>query len=77
MMPFWMDSSSVGRPCSVHSPTSASSTRNLATCAVRCVGSAGGGAQQGGQQGARGCRQCRAWGEASQQSVTAKGDSKG
>ena len=31
MMPFWTESSSVGRPCRVHSPISESSTRNLAT----------------------------------------------
>mmetsp|Transcript_6332 Transcript_6332/g.12238 ORF Transcript_6332/g.12238 Transcript_6332/m.12238 type:complete len:261 (-) Transcript_6332:7355-8137(-) len=30
MMPFWTDNSSVGRPCNVHSPTSESSTKNLA-----------------------------------------------
>lgn len=31
MMPFCTLSSSVGRPCSTHSPTSESSTRNLVT----------------------------------------------
>lgn len=35
MMPFCTLSSSVGRPCSTHSPTSASSTRNLVTCRGR------------------------------------------
>ena len=38
MMPFWMLSSSVGKPCRFHSPISDSSTRNRVTSRFSVMG---------------------------------------